>query len=128
MAFKIEGKAMYPIFVSAKCCYSIRPSSQASMHTAIIEKPLPHNFCSFMSSLCACPASSAFIKHIFQHTIWYCPTSATGWVQRREKNWSNYRDCTELKRITSRIYSNCLNYSCVLFQVLGSSSLFTLFD
>jgi len=35
------------------------------MRTAEREKPLPHNHCSFTSSLCACPASSASIECIF---------------------------------------------------------------
>jgi len=32
----------------------------ARMHTANSEEPLPHNLCSFTSSLCTCPASSAY--------------------------------------------------------------------
>jgi len=35
------------------------------MRTANREKPLPHKLCSFTSSLCACPASSASIECIF---------------------------------------------------------------
>jgi len=35
------------------------------MRTANREKPLPHKFCSFKSSLCACHASSAYIDCIF---------------------------------------------------------------
>jgi len=37
-----------------------------SMHTTNRENLLSHNFCSFMSSLCACPASTASIERIFQ--------------------------------------------------------------
>jgi len=35
------------------------------MRTANGEKPFPHKLCSFMSTLCACPASSASIECIF---------------------------------------------------------------
>jgi len=35
------------------------------MRTANREKPLPHKLCSFTSSLCACPASSASMECIF---------------------------------------------------------------
>jgi len=53
MAFKFQGKEMYPIFVFAKWCWPMR--------TANREKLLPHNLSSFISSLCAYPASSASI-------------------------------------------------------------------
>jgi len=43
--------------------------------------------------------------------IWYGPTSETAWMQRRKKNWLKYADFTELKKTTSRIYSNCSNYA-----------------
>jgi len=35
------------------------------MRTANREKPFPHNLCSFMPSLCACPTSSASIECTF---------------------------------------------------------------
>jgi len=60
MAFKFESKEMYPIFVFAKCW---------SIHSKVVrlsknahskqKKPIPHKLCSFTSSLCTCPASSA---------------------------------------------------------------------
>jgi len=43
--------------------------------------------------------------------VWYGPTSETVLMQIRQKNLLKYTDFTELKRITSRIYSNCSNYS-----------------
>jgi len=47
----------------------------------------------------------------FQNMVWYGPTSQTAWMQRNQKNWSKHTDFTELKKTTSRIYSNCSNYS-----------------
>jgi len=52
---------MYPVFVFAKCCWSIHSKvvkGFARMRTTNREKPLPHKLCSFTSSLCTCPASS----------------------------------------------------------------------
>jgi len=47
----------------------------ASMRTANREKPLPNKLCSFTSSLCACPASSASSHSaFFQHMVWFGPT------------------------------------------------------
>jgi len=65
MAFKIEGKEMYPIFVFAKCCWSVHPKGLASMRTANGEKLFPHKLCRFMSSLCACRASSSIYRVYF---------------------------------------------------------------
>jgi len=60
-ALKIEGKETYPMFVFAKCCLSVHPPQIGGAWQACTqqnkEKSLPHNFWSFMSSLCACPAS-----------------------------------------------------------------------
>jgi len=88
------------------------------MRTVNREKPLPHNLCSFTSSLCTCPASSASTVNsvFFQHMVWYGPTSETAWMQRRQKKWSKYTAFTELKKITSRIYSNCSNYCSLFFK------------
>jgi len=43
--------------------------------------------------------------------MWFGPTSETAWMQKRQKNRLKYINFTELKKITSRIYSNCSNYS-----------------
>jgi len=43
--------------------------------------------------------------------VWYGATSETVRMQRRQKSWLKYTNLTELKKITSRIYSNCSNYS-----------------
>ena len=48
--------------------------------------------------------------------VWYGPTSETAWMQRRQKNWLKYTDFTELKKITSTIYSGCSNYSSRFFK------------
>jgi len=60
MPFKFEGKEMYPIFVFANIW---------SIHSKVVRlgknahskqrKPFPHKLRSFMSSLSACPVSSA---------------------------------------------------------------------
>jgi len=41
-------------------------------------------------------------------------------MQRRQENWLKYTDFTELKKVTSRIYSNCWNY----FSLFSSPSNF----
>jgi len=48
---------------------------------------------------------------LFQHVVWYGPTSERVWMQRRQKNWLKYTDFTEPKKIAIRINTNCLNYS-----------------
>jgi len=88
------------------------------MRTANREKPHPHKLCIFTSSLCICPASSASTVYsvFFQHMVWYGPTSETTWMQRRQKQLLKYTEFTELKKITSRIYSNCSNYCSLFFK------------
>ena len=63
MAFQIEGKEMYPIFVFVKCCWSIhsRVVRLGSVRTANREKPLSHKLCGNTTSLCRCPTSSVSI-------------------------------------------------------------------
>jgi len=67
MAFKIEGKEMLSIFVITKCCWAIHSEMvRLGKHVhSKQKKTLPHKLCSFMSSLCACPASSASIECVF---------------------------------------------------------------
>ena len=84
--------------------------------TGFCSKPLPHHLCSLTSSLCACHVSSASIECIFSTYVLYGPTSETVWMQKRQKDWLKYTDFTELKMITSRIYSNCSNYSSLFFK------------
>jgi len=58
MAFKFEGKENYPIFVFAKCCWSIQSKVvRLGKRAHSREKPLLHKLCSFTSSLCTCPAN-----------------------------------------------------------------------
>jgi len=40
-------------------------------------------------------------------------------MQRRQKNQLKYTDCAELKKITNRIYSNCLIYSSLFSNPLN---------
>jgi len=81
MAFKSEGKEMYPIFVFAKRCWSIHPKVVRFGKLADREKPLPHKLCRFTSSLC--PARSASIWRIF---------STYGLV------WSNIRNSSDSEK------------------------------
>ena len=43
--------------------------------------------------------------------VWCGSSSETAWMQRRQKNWLKCTEFTEVKNITSRLYSNCSNYS-----------------
>jgi len=88
------------------------------MHTADREKPLPHKLCQFTSSLCSLHTLlvQRLYGEFFQHMVWYGPTPETVWMQRRQKKWLKHTDFTELKKITSRIYSNFSNYSSVFFK------------
>ena len=66
MAFKIEGKEMYPIFVFVKCCWSVHSKVVRLGNHAHSKqrKATPRQTLRFTSSLCACPASSC-IECIF---------------------------------------------------------------
>jgi len=66
----------------------------------------------------------ALLVHHLYSIFWYGATSETGWEQRSQKNLFN-TDFTELKKITSRSYSNFSNYS--VFQVEQISLLFVFF-
>ena len=63
MAFQIESKEMYPIFVFIVLLVTWQACAQQP------EKNHSHTLCRFMSSLCACPASSASIEYFFN--IWF---------------------------------------------------------
>jgi len=67
-------------------------------------------------------AHALLLQHLysafFQHIFWYGPTSEIACMQRRQNNWLKYADFTELKKITSRIYWNCSNYSFLFFKSL----------
>jgi len=88
MAFEIEGKEMYPIFVFAKCCWSIQSKVVKTWQACAqrTEKPLPYKLCSYTSSLCTCPASSRQVYAHALHIVWCGPTSETVCMQRRQKN------------------------------------------
>jgi len=98
MAFKTEVKEIYPIFVSAKYCWSIHsnvvrlgkhaPSKQRkATHTQTLQFQV-----TFMHVLLVQHLQSVFFQHIF----WYGPTADTACVQRRQKNWLKYTGFTEL--------------------------------
>ena len=54
-------------------------------------------------------------SEFFQLMVLYGATSETVRIQRRQKSWLKSTDFVELKKITSRIYSNCSNYCSPLF-------------
>jgi len=54
--------------------------------------------------------------------IWYGSTSETVRMQIRQKNWLKFTNFTELKKITSGIYSNCLNHSSLFFRFVPPTS------
>ena len=118
MAFKIEGKEMNPIFVFTKCCWSVHSYVVKLGNHAHSKKrrTIPHKLCSFTSSLCACPASSASIECIF--SIYYLVWSKIRKFICREgrKKWLKYTEWSELKKITIRIYSYCSIYSSLFFM------------
>jgi len=64
------------------------------MRTAIREKPLPHKLCSFMSSLCECPASSASVECIFAiyDLVWSKIRKSSG-AEKAEKLVKIYQLC-----------------------------------
>ena len=93
--------------------------SLARLPTANSEKPLQQN--SAVSGQVY--VHVLLVQHLysgfFQYIVWYGPTSETASMQRRQKNYLKYTDFTELKKITSRSYSNCSNYSS-LFSSLSN--------
>ena len=109
---------MYPIFVFAKCCWSNYSKVIRLGKNAHSNQRKDSHTKSAVSSLCACPASSASIYSsvFFLYMVWHGPTSETASVHRRQKNWLKYTDFTELKTITGRIHSNCSNYSYLFFK------------
>jgi len=64
------------------------------MRTANGEKIFPHKLCSFTSSLCACPASSAPIERIFLicDLVWSKMRKSSD-VERAEKLVKIHRLC-----------------------------------
>jgi len=63
MAFKFESKQSTTSWFW-KCCIHSKVVRLIT-RTANKKKPIPHKLCSFTSSLCTCPASSASIECIF---------------------------------------------------------------
>ena len=80
----------------------------------------PHKLCSFTSSLCTCPASSASTVYrvFFRHIVWYGPSSETARMQRKQKKWLNNTEFAELNKINGRIYSNCSNCGSLFLKSL----------
>ena len=101
-------------------------SGKTSMRRANREKPHTQELCSFMSSLCACPASSALIEGIFStYGLVWCKIRKSLDAEMKQKNCLKYTDCAELKKITIRTVPFILH---CFSQVLWISLLFVLFD
>jgi len=131
MAFKIGGKEMYLASLFSQCCWSVHSTTVVALgkHARSVQrKATPAQTPTVSCQVCV---HVLLVQHLysvfFQLSVWYGPTSEPGWVQRRHKYWSKYADFMELKKITSRIYSNCSNYSSFLFKVLHIPLLFVLF-
>jgi len=77
-------------FVITKCCWSVISIKVVALGKHVHSKqrkPLLHNFCSFVWSLCTCPASSPSTEHSFQHCLaWSNISNRRGWAQRKQKN------------------------------------------
>jgi len=79
---------MYPIFVFAKCCWSIHSIFLLSKHAHSKQrKATPTQTLQFHVKLSARSASSGSTVYsvFFQHIVWYGPTSETAWMQKAEK-------------------------------------------
>jgi len=119
MAFKIKGKEMYPIYVFTMCCWSVRCKCKAwKACTLQTEKPLPHNLCSFISSLYVCPASSASTECIFSIYDLVSSKIRKSLDAEKAENLVKIKntDCADLKNITIKIYLSCSIYSYLLFK------------
>jgi len=104
---------MYPIFVFARCCWSIcsrviRLWQECAQQT---EKSYSHTNSAVSRQVYV---HALLVQHLysvfFQYMVCHGPTSETASMQGRQKIWLNYTDFTEPKKITSRIHSNCSNY------------------
>ena len=88
MAFKFEGKEMYPIFVLEKCCWLVHSKVVRGGSNAHIKerKATPTQtlqfHVKFMYMSCW---FSINIVYFFNICIWYGPTSETAWMQTRQK-------------------------------------------
>ena len=112
MAFKFEGKEMYPNLVFAVLWVISLHSGKACQECAQQTEKSQSNTKSAVS-LQVC-VYALLVQHLysafFQHMVWYGPTSETVLMHRRQKNWLENTDFTELKKITSRIYSSGSNH------------------
>jgi len=88
MAFKSEGKAMYPIFVFAKSRWSIHSKvvrfgkhAHNKQRKTTPTQTLPFHV-KFMWPTCPGSLASTVYSAFFQHMVWYGPTSETVSMQR----------------------------------------------
>ena len=129
MAFKFERKEMYPIFVFAKCCWSIHSKVvRFGKHAHSKQrKATPTQTLQFHVKFTqpTCPASSASIQCIFSTygLVWSNIRNSLD-AEKAEKLVKIYR-FTELKKITSRLYSNCSSLSNFIAVRFVSLKIFT---
>jgi len=86
------------------------------MRTANREKPLPHKLCSFTSSLCTCPASSASIECIFStyRLVWSNIRKSLN-AEKATKIDYNLRkpvEFTQTVRVILKNFSSPQNFPC----------------
>jgi len=77
MAFKIEGKEMYPIFVFAMCCWSVH-SEVVRLGKHAHSKQKNHSYINSAVS-CQVYVHALLVQHqecILPYMIWYGPKSA----------------------------------------------------
>jgi len=105
MALKIEGKECTPSLFSQSVVGQFTPKAWQTC-TQQTEKPFPlHTNCSFMASLCACPASSVSIERILSTYDLVCWSKIRKSLdaEKAEKLVKIYRLC-RAEKLASRIY------------------------
>ena len=81
---------MYPVFIFAKCCWSIYSQVvRLGKHAHSKQKSHSHTNSAVSRQVYV---HALLVQHpyrpsvFFQHMVWYAPTSETAWMQRRQKN------------------------------------------
>jgi len=79
-----------PNGMAGQVCAQQTEKSHSHINSAVLRQVYPH---------------ALLVQHLqsllFQHIIWYGPTSETACMQRWHKNWLKYTDFPELKKITN---------------------------
>ena len=87
MAFKFEGKEMYPIFVFAKCCWLVHCKWYKAWQERSEQTEKSHSHTIYAISR-QVYVYDLLVQHLysafFQHMVCYGPTSKTDLIQRRQ--------------------------------------------